>query len=117
MTIFDKLNEERTGIVKTSKFQSISALLEQSTTKISASGNPWFGIMEQYQLSITLGVRFCANDVQLDRAREQAKKVLLNRLYGHVLCLVDEAQHAIFNGDADAVIVILNTIRTEIIGN
>ncbi len=80
----------------------LSSVLEQDTkAPIVPCG---FGIINEYILSVEIGVKFHCNEAQLNIATEEARKTLVARLFGEALCVVQEIRSATLNNDEKRII-------------
>lgn len=109
MTILDQLREQRTGQRRLSDFRQ-PAVTELDCHKTGQVHLTTFAVSEEYVLRATIGVTFWANPAQYHDARIIAERALLHRLYGDTLQLLDEAKHAVFDGDAVTTLEVLDTI-------
>jgi hypothetical protein len=57
---------------------------------------------EEYELTLTVGVRYWANKAQHTDARQNAEAILLRTLYQDVLADLSMIRHAIYDGDRTA---------------
>lgn len=115
MTIIDNLRLFQTHQQRVSNFNS-PILTSFDCTKVEPDDRT-IRLKEEYVLTGTLSVKFSANPAELERAREVAEKVFLKRLYGDTLGLLLEAEKAVYDGDAKAVLSIINDIRTNLMGD
>jgi|SRR5688572_3639128 len=116
MTILDKLQERPTYAQRASDFgRSVVAEMDCQPTGRGRQHTP--DANEEFELSAKIAVTFWANNAQRANARRIAERVLLQRLYGDTLALLGEAEKAVFDGDAKAVLCIINTIRSKLVGD
>jgi hypothetical protein len=54
---------------------------------------------EEYELTLTVGVRYWANKVQRADARQNAEAILARTLYQDVLAELSQIRHAVYDGD------------------
>src|SRR5688572_30795343 len=98
MSIFDKIQERLTGLVRLDWFgrQPLSmAFTEQETGET----RPVMDRCTQHQLVLELGVQFWANKAQYHDAKVIAKRSLANLLYRDVLSDLAGIEHAISDGN------------------
>lgn len=116
MSILDKLSEAPTHMRRTSDFGAPP--ITEIDCKPTGEIRPYqLHANEEFELSAKLAVRFWANPVERAAARRIAERVLLQRLYGDTLALLSEVEKAVYDGDAAAVIGVINKIRTNLVGN
>lgn len=109
-SILDKLEQSQTGMRKESGFRR-SPVLDY---KLEPTGNMrpgGFQPMEEYLLTVTLGISFWSNKVMFEDSKRDAERMLLTRLYGETLALLDEASHAIYNGEPEDALQAINAIK------
>lgn len=68
-----------------------------------------------HEIRLVLGIRFAANSAQYARAKRNAQKALLHRLYGDTLGKLHEAMHAIGHGDRERALQLLAAIETDLL--
>ncbi|MBW9334531.1 hypothetical protein FEE59_13515 [Herbaspirillum sp. RU 5E] len=71
---------------------------------------------DKYVLRVKVGVNFFSNQVMLDQSRRIAERTLLSYLYGDTLSLLQRAEQAVWDGDAQATLEVLAAIRKNISG-
>lgn len=69
---------------------------------------------EEWELRVTVGVKFWANRAQKEDALKNAQKVLLQRIHGGLLGEIVEMRKAIFDGDGRAALAICSKMQEEI---
>ncbi|AST86259.1 hypothetical protein CIG66_07185 [Ralstonia pseudosolanacearum] len=109
-SILDKLEQNQTGMRKGNGFRR-SPILDY---KLEPTGNMLpggFQPMEGYLLTVTLGISFWSNKVMFEDSKRDAERMLLTRLYGETLALLDEASHAIYNGEPEDALQAINAIK------
>lgn len=116
MTILDKLQERPTYARRASGFDR-PAVTEMDCRPTGDVRLYTIDVNEEYELSAKIAIKFWANPAQHTHARRVAEKVLLQRLYGDTLALLGEAEKAVCDGDAKAVLCIIDTIRSNLVGD
>lgn len=113
MSILDNLTESRTDQYRCSDFRA-PALLEMDCKGTDNYRPQVLDRNEEFELRATVGVRFWANKAQYRDARKTAERVLLDRMYGETLALLNEARKAVFDGDATATLAVLDQIKSNL---
>lgn len=115
MTIIDQLREERSMQRRVSDFRE-PAVEVVNCEKTEEIREHTLDLSEEYRLSATVSVTFWANRAQYSRSRQMAERVLLDRLYGDTLALLNEAEKGVYDGDAKAVFAAIREIRKNLVG-
>lgn len=68
-----------------------------------------------YRMQATIYVDFWANAAQFDRARENAEKLILNRVYDDVLRELHLIRSTLFARDTAAAIVLIDKLETALL--
>jgi hypothetical protein len=112
MSVLDHKKVEKTGYLGRSDFEK-TALIEYDVEKTGVT-RPGLSENEQYQMTVTVGVEFWANQAQYSHALPVAEKLLLSRLFGGLMGEVAEMRSAVFDGDAQRALAACDRIQKEI---
>lgn len=93
-------------------------LIVESELHETGGSKPYPGGMprDEYVLRVKLGVNFFSNQVMLQQSRKVAERTLLTYLYGDTLSLLQRAEQAVWDGDAEATLQAIYAIRKNISG-
>ena len=100
MSFIDRLTERTTGTRRVSQWRDKDIL----QISAGATGNirPYTtDSNEEYEMTLTVGVRFWANKAQYSEARRTAERHLAQTLYGDAIAIVARLRSAISDGDRD----------------
>ena len=114
MKLLDHLQVKSTGIRRVDEFRQPFLDVDLKRTDALLDHEPYAN--EEYALTATVRVVFCANRAQLESATRRAEKVLLSRLYDGVLSELQELRLAISNGDRTAAFAAAREIERVITG-
>jgi hypothetical protein len=96
------LRERATHMCRPEEFRRVPAVFDLNEEK---TGERRYGTMdrnEEYELTLTVGVRYWANNAQHSDARQNAEAILARTLYEDVLRALSEIKHAVYDGDQQA---------------
>lgn len=108
------LRERATHMCRPEEFRRVPAVFDLKDDK---TGERRYGSMdrnEEYELSLTVGVRYWANDAQRADARLNAEAVLARTIYEDVLRALSEIRHAVYDGDQRAAIARIGELEKEL---
>lgn len=89
--MIERLLERKTDQVFPEKISFVSANIDQKELGPTSIQPPSFGVREEYELYLKVGVNFLANNAQYLTRREQAEKQLKFALYRDMIEDIHEA--------------------------
>lgn len=96
------LRERATGMCRPEEFMRKPAVFELDEHKTGEIRPYTPDRNEEYELTLTVGVRYWANKAQRSDARRNAESVLAHTLYKDVLAELSQIRHAVWDGDQSA---------------
>ena len=111
MSILDEATVRPTGRLRESDLRSPVLSLECNQT---GEIRPGTDANTEHAMRLVVGVHFWANQAQYQHAYQNARRVLLCRLYKGILGETAELRKAIFDGDAGAALDICDRIDKEL---
>lgn len=112
--VLANLRERATHMCRPEEFMRKPAVFEMTE---EPTGERRYGTMdknEEYELTLTIGVRYWCNQAQRTDARRNAEAVLAHTLYRDVLGDLMAIQHAIYDGDQRAALQRVATLRERL---
>lgn len=113
MSIFTKEWETRDTGMRRPDMQpfQVSPVLDYREPVVE--GEPAY--QDIHEIRLVLGIRFAANKAQYERAKCNARKALLHRLYGDTLGKLHEAMHAVGHQDRERALRLLGEIERDLV--
>jgi hypothetical protein len=97
-----KLRERATGMCRPEEFMRKPGVLELDERTTGEIRHYTPDRNEEYELTLTVGVRYWANKAQRADLRQNAEAILLRTLYQDVLADLSQIRHAVLDGDRKA---------------
>lgn len=114
MTALEQLRERATGMQRPEEFMRAPGVFDLREQETGATRPHTLDRNEEYELSLTVGVRYWANKVQRADQRRNAESVLARTLYADVLASLSEIRHAVYDGDKLAAIARIGALESRL---
>jgi hypothetical protein len=109
-----RLRERATHMQRPEEFMRKPTVFEFNDQKTGDVRRHTLDRNEEYELTLTVGVRYWCNDAQRVDARRNAEAVLARTLYEDVLRALSEIRHAVFDGDQRAALGRISELEKEL---
>lgn len=93
------LRERATGMCRPEEFMRRPGVFEIEDKPTGEIRPHTLSQNEEYELTLTVGVRYWANNAQRASARKNAESILTHTLYENVLSELVGIRHAVYDGD------------------
>lgn len=113
MTPFLKTLQPRESSMRQRRASQFQPAVEWASEKTHDAISPSFAAADGYQLTVACRVQFWANRAQLEDARRNARLQLLAFIYGEPRGQIAAIRSAIFAGDAEAALELLDDLERE----
>lgn len=106
-------------LLKTARIESMGEAkpIRTKLTLLSLNDEPTsggFGLRRKYALKLELQSLFWASDAEMENARRQAEKLLLQTLHEDILICATQLRSAVFNDDRDEALRIIDQIQSAV---
>ena len=113
-TVLDNIRERCTYMQRPEEFRRVPAVCEFNEEKTGEYRPAGIATSEEYELTLTVGVRYWANRAQHSDARRNAESILARTLYEDVLRDLAQIRHAAMDGDQRATVSRINELEARL---